>query len=161
MTHSKDTMPAPATTASQPELAAKTPHHVPLVELTRDGLVESIHYGSLIALTADNSTALEAGEPDAPMYPRSSLKPLQAVALLKVSLDIPQNLLALTAASHSGAQMHRSGAEEILKLHGLNESNLGNSTDLPYGVAEREEWLRASTTAPRRLRRIAPASTLP
>ena len=129
---------APATAQS-----LKTPHHVPLVEVTRDGLVESIHYGSLIALHKNGSTAVEAGEPDAPMYPRSSLKPLQAVALLKAGLDIPQNLLALTAASHSGAQMHRDGAAEILKLHGLTEAALGNSTDLPYGVAEREEWLRA------------------
>lgn len=145
-------MPVPEAPAHKaaPEAAApataqslKTPHHVPLVEVTRDGLVESIHYGSLIALRNNGSTAVEAGEPDAPMYPRSSLKPLQAVALLKAGLDIPQNLLALTAASHSGAQMHREGAAEILKLHGLTEAALGNSTDLPYGVAEREEWLRA------------------
>lgn len=140
----KDTMPAPAAPAHQTAAQnLKAPHHVPLVEVTRDGLVESIHYGSLIALTEDGTTAVEAGEPDAPMYPRSSLKPLQAVALLKAGLDIPQNLLALTAASHSGAQMHRDGATEILKLHGLTEAALANSTDLPYGVQEREEWLRA------------------
>ena len=63
--------------------------------------------------------------------------------MLKAGLDIPQNLLALTAASHSGAQMHRDGAVEILKLHGLTEAALGNSKDLPFGVPEREEWLRA------------------
>ncbi|MET4542535.1 asparaginase [Paenarthrobacter sp. NPDC091669] len=140
----KDTMPAPAATANRTAAQnLKAPHHVPLVEVTRDGLVESIHYGSLIALHKNGTTAAEAGEPDAPMYPRSSLKPLQAVALLKAGLDIPQNLLALTAASHSGAQMHRDGATEILKLHGLTEAALANSTDLPYGVQEREEWLRA------------------
>ncbi|WP_090824450.1 asparaginase [Arthrobacter sp. yr096] len=139
MTPPKDTMPAPEAPATP---QATTPHHVPLVEVTRDGLVESIHYGSLIALHKDGSTAVEAGAPDAPMYPRSSLKPLQAVALLKAGLGLPQNLLALTAASHSGAQMHRDGATEILKLHGLSEAALGNSTDLPYGVKEREEWLR-------------------
>ncbi|MEV7607420.1 asparaginase [Paenarthrobacter sp. NPDC089322] len=129
-------------TAQQTPHQALAPQHVPLVEQTRDGLVESVHYGSLIALNADGSTALEAGQPDAPMYPRSSLKPLQAVALLKAGLDIPEHLLALTAASHSGSKQHRDGAAEILRLHGLTEANLGNSTDLPYGVAEREEWLR-------------------
>lgn len=142
MNHPKDTMPQ-VTAAAAAQTAQRTPSHVPLVEQTRDGLVESIHYGSLIALNADGSSAIEAGEPDAPMYPRSSLKPLQAVALLRAGLDIPQNLLALTAASHSGAAMHRDGAAEILALHGLTEAVLGNSTDLPYGVAEREEWLRA------------------
>lgn len=136
MNHQKDTMPSPHTA----QLTAT--RHVPLVEQTRDGLVESIHYGSLIALNADGSTAVEAGKPEAPMYPRSSLKPLQAVALLKAGLDIPEKLLALTAASHSGSKAHRDGAAEILRLHGLTEEALANSTDLPYGVREREEWLR-------------------
>ncbi len=141
MTHIKDTMPAAETSDSPP--AQRTPRHVPLVEVTRDGLVESVHYGSLAALAHDGTPVIEAGEPQAPMYPRSSLKPLQAVALLKAGLDLPENLLALTAASHSGASMHREGAREILGLHGLTEAALGNSTDLPYGVKEREEWLRA------------------
>ncbi|MFE4195773.1 asparaginase [Paenarthrobacter sp. NPDC056912] len=134
-------MPAPAAPAH--ETPTRTPHHVPLVEVTRDGLVESIHYGSLIALRSNGATPIQAGEPEAPMYPRSSLKPLQAVALLKAGLDVPQELLALTAASHSGSKRHRDGAAEILKQHGLTEAALGNSTDLPYGVPEREEWLRA------------------
>lgn len=136
MTHAKETMHTAQETVKQ------STRHVPLVEQTRDGLVESIHYGSLVALNADGSTALEAGEPDAPMYPRSSLKPLQAVALLKAGLDIPERLLALTAASHSGGKDHRDGAAEILRLHGLTENNLANSTDLPYGFHERNEWLR-------------------
>jgi len=132
-----------------------TPHHVPLAEQTRDGLVESIHYGSLIALgpAADGEsrtnpdtqpeTKLAAGDPDAPIYPRSSLKPLQAVALLRAGLELPQDLLALTAASHSGAAMHQDGARRILAMHGLDEEALANSTDLPYGAGEREAWLRA------------------
>jgi L-asparaginase II len=132
MTHAKETM----------QTVQQATSHVPLVEITRDGLVESIHYGSLVALNADGSTALEAGEPDAPMYPRSSLKPLQAVALLNAGLDIPEELLALTAASHSGSKMHRDGAAEILRLHGLTEEALANSTDFPYGFNERNEWIR-------------------
>jgi L-asparaginase II len=124
-----------------------TPHHVPLAEQTRDGLVESVHYGSLIALgpanAAKSETRISAGDPDAPIYPRSSLKPLQAVALLRAGLELPQDLLALTAASHSGAAMHQDGARRILAMHGLDETALANSTDLPYGTSEREAWLRA------------------
>ncbi|WP_115786794.1 asparaginase [Arthrobacter silvisoli] len=133
-----------------------TPHHVPLAEQTRDGLVESIHYGSLIALGpaserpasaghpgTTTETKVAAGDPDAPIYPRSSLKPLQAVALLRAGLELPQDLLALTAASHSGAAMHQDGARRILEMHGLDEEALANSTDLPYGTQEREAWLRA------------------
>ena len=123
----------------------RLPRHVPLAAQTRGGLVESIHYGSLIATAGEASgthTLLSAGDPLAPFYPRSALKPLQAVAMVRAGLDLPADLLALTAASHSGAAMHRDGAARILQIHGLTAADLENSTDLPYGVSEREEWLR-------------------
>jgi L-asparaginase II len=122
--------------------AAALPQHTPLVAATRDGLVESVHYGSAIALEADGTTAAAAGDPLAPFYPRSSLKPLQAVAMVRAGLQLPADLLALAAASHSGGAKHRQGALRILEQHGLSVSDFGNSRDLPYGPAEREEWLR-------------------
>lgn len=140
-------MPSPAMPAS-PRLSAPAsaptalPRHEPLAFQTRDGLVESVHYGSLIATAPDGSTILSVGEPQVPFYPRSSLKPLQAVAMVRAGLDLPADLLALTAASHSGAAAHRDGAARILQLHGLTAAALENSSDLPYGVSEREEWLR-------------------
>jgi L-asparaginase II len=129
--------------------AAPLPRHEPLAVQTRDGLVESIHYGSLVATAPDGRILFSAGEPQAAFYPRSSLKPLQAVALVRAGLDLPADLLALTAASHSGAAEHRDGATRILELHGLTAAALENSTDLPYGVLEREEWLRAGGRATR------------
>ncbi|QCP00340.1 asparaginase [Arthrobacter sp. 24S4-2] len=129
------------------------PQHAALAVQTRDGLVESIHYGSVIATAPDETaddglrTLLSAGDPLAPFYPRSSLKPLQAVAMVSAGLELPADLLALTAASHSGAAMHRDGALRILEMHGLTADALGNSTDLPYGTDERDAWLRNGGTA--------------
>jgi L-asparaginase II len=123
------------------------PQHTPLVAAIRDGLVESVHYGSAIALAADGSIQATAGDPLAPFYPRSSLKPLQAVAMVRAGLELPADLLALAAASHSGAAEHRDGALRILELHGLSLTDLENSTDLPYGVAECEDWLRTGGRA--------------
>ena len=144
----KEAMPTPhATRTTAPENTVASPRHVPLAEQTRDGLVESIHYGSLIAVGPDGETLLEAGEPDAAFYPRSSLKPLQAVAMVRAGLKLPDDLLALAAASHSGAAMHLEGAVRILEMHRLDEAALENSMDLPYGVSEREEWLRAGGKA--------------
>lgn len=146
-------LPAHAQTPVQTPGIAALPQHVPLAVQTRDGLVESIHYGSLIATAPDESaeggvrTLFSAGDPLAPFYPRSSLKPLQAVAMVSAGLDLPADLLALTAASHSGAAMHRDGALRILEMHGLTADALENSTDLPYGTEEREEWLRDGGTA--------------
>jgi L-asparaginase II len=119
----------------------RLPQHTPLAVQTRDGIVESVHYGSVIATAADGRTLLAAGDPLAPFYPRSALKPLQAVAMVRAGLDLPDDLLALAAASHSGAAAHRGGARRILDLHGLTPGDLENSTDLPYGAREREDWL--------------------
>ncbi len=133
-------MQSPALSAAH--TAAMLPRHAPLVTVIRDGLVESVHYGSAVALAANGTTVTAAGDPLMPFYPRSALKPLQAVAMVRAGLELPADLLALAAASHSGAAKHRQGAQRILELHGLSVSNFENSTDLPYGVLEREEWLR-------------------
>jgi L-asparaginase II len=123
------------------------PQHSPLVIATRDGLVESVHYGSVIATSADGSILAAAGDPLAPFYPRSSLKPLQAVAMVRAGLKLPADLLALAAASHSGGARHRGGTQRILAMHGLTASDLENSTDLPFGTSEREDWLRSGLHA--------------
>src|SRR5919107_4324118 len=133
-------MPSPALTAAH--TAAMLPQHAPLVTAIRDGLVESVHYGSPVAIAEDGSTVASAGEPLAPFYPRSSLKPLQAVAMVRAGLELPADLLALAAASHSGGAKHRQGALRILEQYGLRVSDFENSRDLPYGAGEREEWLR-------------------
>jgi L-asparaginase II len=135
-------MLSPAVASHALPAAHQLPQHVPLAVQSRGGLVESVHYGSLIATSADGEILLSAGDPLVPFYPRSSLKPLQAVALVRAGLDLPAELLALTAASHSGSAKHVDGADRILELHGLTPAALENSTDLPYGVREREAWLR-------------------
>jgi len=135
-------MPASHYPSAPPTAAAILPRHEPLAFQTRDGLVESVHYGSLIATAPGGRTLLSAGEPQAAFYPRSSLKPLQSVAMVRAGLDLPADLLALTAASHSGAARHLDGAIRILELYGLTPAALENSSDLPYGVPEREAYLR-------------------
>ena len=144
-------MPSPVSSAAHTAAPAQLalPQHTPLVAAIRDGLVESVHYGSAVALAADGSVAASAGTPLAPFYPRSALKPLQAVAMVRAGLELPADLLALAAASHSGAAAHRDGALRILELHGLAPTDLENSTDLPYGTAEREDWLRNGGSATR------------
>ena len=142
-------MPSPVFSAARIAAPAPSslPQHTPLVAAIRDGLVESVHYGSAIALDADGSMLAAAGDAATPFYPRSSLKPLQAVAMIRAGLELPTDLLALAAASHSGAAEHRDGALRILDMHGLSVTDLENSTDLPYGGAEREDWLRTGGRA--------------
>ena len=83
------------------------------------------------------------------MFPRSSNKPMQASAMLRCGLDLPVNLLALAAASHSGEEFHIEGAREILARAGLSEADLQCPPDLPLDEAARIAWLRAGGGADR------------
>lgn len=114
-----------------------------LAHVVRGDLVESVHDGHLVALAADGGRALSLGEPDVTMWPRSCVKPLQAVAMVRHGLDLPDRLMALAAASHNGEAQHLAGAREILALADLDETALQNTPDLPWGVTAQREWLAA------------------
>jgi L-asparaginase II len=111
-----------------------------LAEVTRGGKVESIHAGHVVLLNADGSIAFQKGDPTLPMYSRSSLKSIQASAMVRAGLDLEPRLLALAASSHSGAAMHIDGAREILASVGLGENALQCALDRPLGENERRAW---------------------
>lgn len=119
------------------------PSHAPLAAQTRGDAVESIHYGSLVATGPDGSVIDAIGDAQAGFYPRSALKPLFAVGMLRAGLELTSEQLALASASHNGSEKHQQVALSTLAAAGLDASALANSTDLPYGPAEREAWLQA------------------
>ncbi len=123
--------------------AVREPLHAPVAQLVRGGVIEGIHYGSVVVLGADGTVELQIGDIEAAFYPRSALKPLQAVALLRAGLPLDGELLALTAASHSGEERHLAGTRRILELSGLAEDDLRNVPDLPFDPDVRDEWIRA------------------
>ena len=51
--------------------------------MVRSGVVESVHRASLVVLGPDGAIVLALGDVDVPVFPRSSNKPLQAVAMLE------------------------------------------------------------------------------
>jgi len=107
---------------------------VELVEVTRSGFVECVHRGSVIALDAEAGVVLKAGEPGRPCYPRSALKPLQAVAMVRAGLVLPPPDLVLAAASHSGEHAHVRRIRDLLIRNGLPESALICPPALPLGA---------------------------
>ncbi|KAA5826054.1 asparaginase [Saccharopolyspora hirsuta] len=123
------------------------PAHAPLVHVLRDGMVESVHHGSVVVLGPDGSTLFQAGDVDTACYPRSAAKPMQAVAMTRLGLSLPPELLALTAASHSGEQIHLDGAQRVLAASGSTEDDLGNPADLPFDPVERDRWIAAGRPA--------------
>ena len=102
-----------------------------LAEVTRSGVVESVHAGHLVLLNADGSILFQKGDPTLNIYSRSSLKSIQASAMVRAGLDIEPRLLALVCASHVGTPMHQQGALAILAKAGLDEHSLKCILDRP------------------------------
>jgi L-asparaginase II len=113
-----------------------------LVEVMRNGYLESVHRGRVAITDPDGGLACSLGAEFAPMFPRSALKPLQAVGMLRAGLDLEGKLLALVCASHSGEPMHLAGVREILDRGGLDETVLQTPPDWPLDEAARQEWIR-------------------
>jgi L-asparaginase II len=115
----------------------------PLVEVVRGDLVESVHLGHLAVTAPDGEVVLAVGRADVVIWPRSSAKPVQAVAMLRAGLELPDRLLALAAASHNGEPRHVDGAREILAGAGLGPEALRNAPDLPLHAPSALAWRQA------------------
>jgi len=111
-----------------------------LAEYVRDGFVESVHRGWLLALNADGSTALALGDSTQLIFPRSTVKSIQGAAMVRNGLKLEPRLLALGCSSHSGSSEHLAGVREILAIAQLDESALQCMLDKPLGDLERREW---------------------
>ncbi|MEU4118992.1 asparaginase [Kitasatospora sp. NPDC028055] len=114
-----------------------------LAEVIRSGFTEGRHHGSLVLLAADGSVEFALGDPEAPVFPRSTAKPFQAMATLRAGLAIEGELLALAASSHSAESFHLEGVRAILGSAGLDESALRTPADLPLDETEAELLLAA------------------
>jgi L-asparaginase II len=114
-----------------------------VAEVVRSGFVEGHHRGSVIALDAGGDPVLAVGEPDRPVFPRSSNKPMQAVGMLAAGLDLDGELLALACASHSGEAFHLDGVRRILAAAGLTEGALQTPPEYPVDEAEKLSYAAA------------------
>jgi L-asparaginase II len=113
-----------------------------LVEVVRNGFIESVHRGRVAITNPDGSLASSVGADFAPMYPRSANKPLQAIGMVRAGLDLDGELLALVCASHSGESFHLEGVRRILAMSGLDESALHMPADWPLDQQAREDAIR-------------------
>ncbi|MEV1084407.1 asparaginase [Streptomyces sp. NPDC050211] len=120
----------------------REPLHAPVAHLIRGGVIEGIHYGSVVVLDSAGQVQFQLGDIEAAFYPRSALKPVQAVAMVRAGLPLDGELLSLAAASHSGEERHLAGTRRILELAGVTEDDLRNVPDLPFDPVVRDSWVR-------------------
>lgn len=114
-----------------------------LATYSRSGFVEGAHLGHAVIVDAFGSVVQAWGDPAHPMMARSSAKPMQATAMVRSGLDLPEELLALAASSHSGEAIHLDGARRILRTAGLTEEALQTPRDFPLDPQARDAWIQA------------------
>ncbi|GAA2853911.1 asparaginase [Microbacterium arabinogalactanolyticum] len=114
---------------------------VELAVVERSGFVESRHAGAAVVLSPEGDIVAQHGNADALILPRSSLKPLQAVASLTAGAALEGEQLAVGTASHSGTDRHAEVVREILAAGGLTEDDLGCPPAWPSDAATRREMI--------------------
>jgi L-asparaginase II len=99
-----------------------------LVEITRGPLVESVHRGAIAVVGEGGRILASVGDVDTPIYPRSALKPVQAVPLLESgaaeAFSLTDEEVALACASHSGEAMHTARVAAWLARIGCSVDDL-------------------------------------
>jgi L-asparaginase II len=119
-----------------------------LAEVVRSGYVEGTHHGSVVALRPDGSVALAVGDLARPVFPRSSNKPLQAVAMLDAGWKPGSTeQLALATSSHNGEPGHLAVVLEMLADLGVEA--LGCPALPPVSESAWYDMLRAGGEATR------------
>lgn len=118
----------PASEAHPASLTVSLAANPILVEVTRGPRVESRHRGAAAVADANGRLVAAWGQVEEAVYPRSAVKPLQALAVLETgaadAAGMSEAEIALSCASHSGEPMHTEAVTAWLGRIGLQVSDL-------------------------------------
>jgi L-asparaginase II len=121
-----------------------------LVEVTRGALVESRHRGALAVVDASGRTLLTIGDVAQPVFPRSAVKPMQALALVESGAADRYGFgnaeLALACASHGGEPHHVETARRMLTAAGRSPDDLECGPQSPANRDAADALIRAGVT---------------
>lgn len=113
---------------------------LPLFEVTRGPMVESVHYGSIAVVDSKGEMIASYGDPQTVAFLRSSAKPFQVLPFVERGgveyFQYTPRELSLSCASHEGSDMHVQAVLALQKRVGVHESNLQCGTHLPGDVDE-------------------------
>jgi L-asparaginase II len=121
-----------------------------LIELTRGALVESVHAGAVAVVRADGEVVAAVGDIARPIFPRSAIKPLQALPFLETGaaerfgFGAPE--IALACGSHAGARRHVAGVTAMLEGAGLPVTALACGKHEPTDAATARQMVRSGAS---------------
>lgn len=134
----------PPDAPAEPAFATANPV---LAEVTRGNLVESRHRGAFAVADLEGKVLLHAGDIERPVYPRSAIKPLQALALVESgaadAFGCTPAEISLACASHDGEPLHSEAVKAWLARVGLAPGDLECGSHLPYDEAAAHALIRA------------------
>jgi len=112
-----------------------------MIEVTRNGAAESVHQGTAVLINSSGEILKEWGNSEILIYPRSALKPIQSLNLYKEgvaeSLNLSDELIALTTASHHAEIFHQEMISNWLKKMDLKENNLSCGPAWPWNINDK------------------------
>jgi L-asparaginase II len=120
-----------------------------LIELTRAALAESAHAGALAVVRPTGEVVAAVGDIASPIFPRSAIKPLQAIACVESGaadrFGFGTREIALASASHSGTPTHADLALSMLQRAGLTSEALACGVHEPMDPASARALIRSGT----------------
>jgi L-asparaginase II len=118
-----------------------------LVEVTRNGTVESRHFGAAVVCDFKGNVVESWGDIERLVFPRSALKPMLAIHLVESGASEQYTLsdaeLSLACSSHQGEKMHQDLVESWLNRLGLTEDHLACGAVLPEHTESANQLLAA------------------
>jgi L-asparaginase II len=112
-----------------------------LAEVTRGGIVESVHEGIVVAVGSDGAVIGAAGDPETVAFFRSSAKPFQAIPVIESGaadrFGFTPSDLALCCASHHAEYGQQQQVLAMLAKLGLDDSALQCGAPLPSDAIEK------------------------
>jgi L-asparaginase II len=125
--------------------------YVPLVELTRGRIVESLHFGAIAVVDSSGKRLAAAGNASLVTFLRSSAKPFQALPTLESgaseALALSEREVAIMCASHLGGDAHVQAVSALLEKAEAREADLLCGTH-PVGDPQVAERLLLQHRAP-------------
>ncbi|TAM78335.1 asparaginase [bacterium] len=127
-------------------------HGVPLIEVSRGPLVESVHQIAAAVCSPEGELLFSLGTVDVPVYLRSSAKPFISSTVVcsgaAERFAFTDQEVAVITASHNGEPFHVEAVSGILRKIGLDASALQCGAHEPYheptALAMRERGERPS-----------------
>ena len=120
--------------------------YLPVLELTRGKVVESVHFGSIAIMNSHGVLISFHGDPNGIHFLRSSAKPFQAIPLIEnngqTKWQLSKEEIAIFCASHTGTNHHVEVLTKLQEKLKVTEDDLLCGIHPPVDTKTRETMLK-------------------